>query len=413
MAVKVSDLTTESAPASTDILVIADPTTGLAKKITVSALKTYMDGLGGGGDATAPVVVSATATSGSTIVIVFSESVTVTTSGWSFKINGSAWGISSLTGSGATWTFTMSTSAISTDTILRSYSSTTGGTVDSSANELVTFTDQAVTNSIPSNQLNIPGSFTATVASTSQINLSWTDVANESSYRIDRSTDNTNWTQIGGTISAGTTSYNATGLSTGTLYYFRIKAVGDGVTYIDSGYATDSETTAALADVNFTSATNLTNSSGIWTATAGAATGLAAISIAPSTEGILQMEWNSTDNDFAVIGLDPDNTEEVYTSMKYGVYTDASSFIKLVEAGAAGGIGTGSSGGGVTATTGMLIRLRRAAGGTMYVEYSTNSGASWLEYHVFATTDTSRMYLKVNCVNSGDVCRYPKQSGAA
>ena len=149
MGVKVSDLTTESAPASTDILLIADPTTGLAKKITVSALKTYMDGLGGGGDTTAPVIVSATAVTANTIQIIFSESVTVTTAGWSFKLNGANWVISSVTGSGNTWTFTMATSGVSTDTILRSYSSTTGATVDTSANELVTFTDSAVTNSIP------------------------------------------------------------------------------------------------------------------------------------------------------------------------------------------------------------------------------------------------------------------------
>jgi hypothetical protein len=149
MAVKLSDLTTESAPASNDILLIADPVTGIARKITVSALKTFMDGLGGGGDTTAPTIVSATATTANTIVIVFSESVTVTTSGWSFKLNGVNWPVSSLTGSGNTWTFTMSSSATSTDTILRSYNSATGSTVDTSSNELVTFTDQTVTNSIP------------------------------------------------------------------------------------------------------------------------------------------------------------------------------------------------------------------------------------------------------------------------
>lgn len=149
MAVKLSELTTESSPASNDILLIADPTTGVARKITVSALKTLMDGLGGGGDTTAPTIVSATASTASTIVIVFSESVTVTTAGWSFKKNGVTWTVSSVSGSGATWTFTMSTSGVAGDTILRSYNSTTGSTVDTSSNELATFTDASVTNSIP------------------------------------------------------------------------------------------------------------------------------------------------------------------------------------------------------------------------------------------------------------------------
>ncbi len=85
---------------------------------------------------------------------------------------------------------------------------------------------------------------TATVASSTQINLSWTNVANESSYQLQRSTDNVNWTTIGGTIAANTTTYNDTGLTASTLYYYRVKAVGDGVTYSDSAYGTDSDTTS-------------------------------------------------------------------------------------------------------------------------------------------------------------------------
>jgi hypothetical protein len=151
MGVKVSDLTTESAPASSDILVIADPTTGLARKITVSALKTYMDSLGGGGDVTAPTVVSATVENADadTIVVVFSESVTgVSATGWSFKKNGSGWTISTVTGSGTTWSFNMATAAVNGDTLLRSYDSGTGATIDAAANELVSFTDSSVTNNV-------------------------------------------------------------------------------------------------------------------------------------------------------------------------------------------------------------------------------------------------------------------------
>lgn len=149
MGVKLSDLTLESSPASTDILLIADPVTGLARKITVSAFKTFIDGLGGGGDVAAPTVVSATASTASTIVVVFSESVTVTTAGWSFKKNGADWAITSVAGSGTTWTFTMSSSGTNSDTLLRSYNSTTGNTIDTASNELATFTNSAVTNSIP------------------------------------------------------------------------------------------------------------------------------------------------------------------------------------------------------------------------------------------------------------------------
>jgi hypothetical protein len=150
MGVKLSDLTTETAPASNDILMIADPITGVAKKLTVSALKTLLDGLGGGTDTTAPTIVSAIANTASSIQITFSEPVVLTTAGWSFKKNGVTWSVNTASGSGNVWTFNMATSGSAGDTILRSYSSSTGNTVDTSSNELVTFTDAAVTNSIPS-----------------------------------------------------------------------------------------------------------------------------------------------------------------------------------------------------------------------------------------------------------------------
>jgi hypothetical protein len=102
------------------------------------------------GDVTAPTVVSATVPNGAanTVVVVFSESVTVTTAGWSFRRNTSNWAVSSVAGSGTTWTFTMATSAANGETIDRSYDSATGATVDAAANELVSFTNAAVTNSI-------------------------------------------------------------------------------------------------------------------------------------------------------------------------------------------------------------------------------------------------------------------------
>jgi hypothetical protein len=104
----------------------------------------------GAGDVTAPTVVSATVPNGAanTVVVVFSESVTVTTAGWSFRRNTSNWVVSSVAGSGTTWTFTMATSAASGETIDRSYSSSTGNTLDGASNELASFTNVAVTNNV-------------------------------------------------------------------------------------------------------------------------------------------------------------------------------------------------------------------------------------------------------------------------
>jgi hypothetical protein len=135
--------------------------------------------------------VSATVPNGAanTVVVVFSESVTVTTAGWSFRRNTSNWAVSSVAGSGTTWTFTMATSAASGETIDRSYNSATGATVDAAANELVSFTNAAVTNNIFSGTYltfpTLPSGFEAYnsakgIRTTSGFTEAWTGiVANE------------------------------------------------------------------------------------------------------------------------------------------------------------------------------------------------------------------------------------------
>lgn len=74
----------------------------------------------------------------------------------------------------------------------------------------------ATTLPVPSPTLN-----TLTGITTSQITLSWTDVAGNVGYKVERSLDNSTWTQIA-TPATGATSYPNTGLSAGTLYYYRV-----------------------------------------------------------------------------------------------------------------------------------------------------------------------------------------------
>jgi hypothetical protein len=74
-----------------------------------------------------------------------------------------------------------------------------------------------------------PSGLTATAASVSQINLSWTVVSGATSYDIYQSTtsDGT-YTRLGSepTVSSGSTvSYSDTGLSAGTAYYYKITAL--------------------------------------------------------------------------------------------------------------------------------------------------------------------------------------------
>ena len=73
--------------------------------------------------------------------------------------------------------------------------------------------------------LETPTGLSATAVSSSQINLTWTDnSSSESGYKIEQSpVDNLHYTQIA-TVGSNQTSYNATGLSAGTRYYYRVRA---------------------------------------------------------------------------------------------------------------------------------------------------------------------------------------------
>lgn len=103
--------------------------------------------------------------------------------------------------------------------------------------------DSATTTSGSIPQLATP-TLTASVISSTQINLSWTNVADEMGYQVQQSLNGTSWTTID-TPAANTTTLNVTGLTPATLYYFRVKAFGDGIAYLDSAYGTDSDTTSS------------------------------------------------------------------------------------------------------------------------------------------------------------------------
>jgi hypothetical protein len=102
---------------------------------------------------------------------------------------------------------------------------------------------------------NAPSSLTATAASSTQINLSWTDnAAQESGFKIERSTSSSGpFSQIG-TTAANVTTYANSGLTVSTAYYYRVRAYN---TSGDSGYsntasATTQGTTMPAAPSNLT-----------------------------------------------------------------------------------------------------------------------------------------------------------------
>jgi fibronectin type 3 domain-containing protein len=104
-------------------------------------------------------------------------------------------------------------------------------------------------------QLPIPASPTGLAAaaiSTSQLDLSWSDVSFETTYKIERSLDGSSgWTQIG-TTGANVTTYSDTGLSTSTTYYYRVlasNAAGDSGYSSSASATTDSDIPNAPTDL--------------------------------------------------------------------------------------------------------------------------------------------------------------------
>jgi lysophospholipase L1-like esterase len=72
-----------------------------------------------------------------------------------------------------------------------------------------------------------PATMTATAMSPSQVDLSWSGVADATGYRVERSTDGASWVSVA-TTAADVTSHSDTGLAADTTYYYRVVATNTG-----------------------------------------------------------------------------------------------------------------------------------------------------------------------------------------
>jgi hypothetical protein len=123
-----------------------------------------------------------------------------------------------------------------------------------------------------------PTSLVLSVASSSQINLAWTDASTvESGFKIERSTDGTNFSQIA-LNGANEVTYSSAGLTAGKKYYYRVRATnGAG----DSAYSNIASATTKAASTADTQAP--TAPSGLY--------------LASKTTSSVTIKWNgSTDN---------------------------------------------------------------------------------------------------------------------
>lgn len=87
-----------------------------------------------------------------------------------------------------------------------------------------------------------PSDLSASAVSDTVVDLAWTNNDDDAvAYQIERSTDDTNFTQIASVL-AGTDTYTDTGLTGSTEYYYRVRAVNVGG---ESSYTNANVTTAA------------------------------------------------------------------------------------------------------------------------------------------------------------------------
>lgn len=99
--------------------------------------------------------------------------------------------------------------------------------------------------------ISTPTTLVATAASVSQIDLTWNDNAtNEAGYKVERSTDGIDFSEIAD-LPANSTNYSNTGLTSGILYFYRVRAY-NGVVF--SSY---SNTAQATTQVIINTPTNL------------------------------------------------------------------------------------------------------------------------------------------------------------
>jgi len=137
----------------------------------------------------------------------------------------------------------------------------------------------------------------ATSITATGMTLNWTDNAsNETGYIVLRSTDNTTFTQQGTTLVSGTQTLVVSGLTPGTLYYWKIIAVREGT----ASEALGSETTLSGAVYYWTgTATAEFNAAATWNT---AADGTGSTRSSPLTTDVLIIDGAGTVAGAAITG---------------------------------------------------------------------------------------------------------------
>jgi hypothetical protein len=254
-------------------------------------------------------------------------------------------------------------------------------------------------------QLPTVSSFTATAFSDTQINLTWTDEANESSYDIYVNTSNT----FGGASllinkAANSTSHSHTGLTAGTQYYYWIIAKGDGVTYSDSNTSTTNTTTTGGGGV----ASPLIFDTVIFESSTITETATTTSTGDPDYNhyGVSSQTIDAGDKGRVTIKVENASADTncyffVRSVGTTGAISDVESIcgFSIEPSGQCSPYSNGANDGSnidmsAEIATGFMLALERTdeVAGTWKLRSSTNGGTSWTDRHTFTNTNTGTVY---------------------
>jgi len=251
-------------------------------------------------------------------------------------------------------------------------------------------------------QLAAPGSFTATPASSTQINLSWNASPNSTNYVVDRATNVGFTTGVTlGIYSGSGTSYNNTGLTASTQYFYRLRATAAG--YVDSTYSTANATTSAvgaiLEDLTFPTQVNLANTGTTWNATSGAGFydgyGLCGKKLAAGTDGYIQTRNTATDCTAAVIAFNTSQVNQKYqdTPGSGPINYEAAAFLNSGALYYIDNNGNATNSGTVLAT-GDYWRIIRT--GSVLKLQKSSSLPTWTDVLTFTFSSTADLFININ-----------------
>jgi hypothetical protein len=241
----------------------------------------------------------------------------------------------------------------------------------------------------------------------STIPMTWTDPnssPNEASFEIQRSNDgSTGWADVS-TPAANATSFTDTGLSSGVTRYYRIRAVGDGVTANTSSWSNvingTTSTSLITLDTPTISGTVTESPAGTWN---GTGTPNLVWLKTMAADGTYQVDL-PTGTDGVVIGLHSTSGNEAYSGFTWALYYNGSTY-NTQESGS--NVNTG-----VSWASGHKMRIK-IVGTTVSYEYSSDGGTTWTNLRTSAVTRSAgTLYLKVGWAYTNK-CVNPKGTGVA